>query len=166
MHPDTRLVAAQLFKQAMRGQPPSAGPRLLIVAGPDAGRTLPVSEGDTLGRGSAAQVPLRDPAASRSHARVERRDGQLAIVDLGSKNGIELNGRRVRSRATLREGDRLRVGATLLEAAGLGDLTAPASIRGHERERCDGPGTSPRRLARPAAAMLLAAAAVLALVGM
>jgi hypothetical protein len=129
----TRLAAAEILAQASSGRPPSFGPRFAVLEGPDSGRVLPLCEGDTVGRSGAAQVALRDPAASRRHARIERDGSDLAIVDLGSKNGVELNGRRVASRATLRDGDRLRVGATLLEAAGFARRAAPGDARGEQR---------------------------------
>jgi pSer/pThr/pTyr-binding forkhead associated (FHA) protein len=163
MHRDTRAIAAQLLGQAAHGQVPQSGPRFLVVAGPDAGRSLPVTEGDTVGRGASAEVALHDPAASRNHLRIERREGQLAIVDLGSKNGVELNGRRVRDDAPLRDGDRVRVGETVLEAAGLLVQARPepggaAAARGAADHRV-------RRL-RAGAALLLAAGVALVLAGL
>lgn len=132
MTANTRLAAAEILAQAARGEHPAFGPRLAVIAGPDRGRVFPLCHGDTLGRAPSAAVALRDPAASRRHVRIERDRGGLAIVDLGSKNGVELNGRRVSSRAPLRDGDQIRVGATLLEAAGVAPspsrADAPRSI--------------------------------------
>jgi hypothetical protein len=145
MHRDTRAIAAQLLGQAAHGKVPQSGPRFLVVAGPDAGRSLPVTEGDTLGRGASAQVALHDPAASRNHLRIERREGQLAIVDLGSKNGVELNGRRVRAHAPLHDGDRVRVGETVLEAAG---LVVQAGSQ-HDGSQHDGPQRAGLAMAVP-----------------
>jgi pSer/pThr/pTyr-binding forkhead associated (FHA) protein len=56
---------------------------------------------------------IDDPNVSRRHAEVRREDGRYVIADLGSTNGVELNGRRVQT-ATLSHGDRLVLGKTEL----------------------------------------------------
>ncbi|MBN8866099.1 MAG: FHA domain-containing protein [Solirubrobacterales bacterium] len=65
-----------------------------------------------LGRSDDAECVLRDPNVSRRHAEL-RQDaaGQWEIVDLGSTNGVKVNGRRV-TEAPLREGDQVTVGTT------------------------------------------------------
>ncbi|HET7753036.1 MAG TPA: FHA domain-containing protein [Anaeromyxobacteraceae bacterium] len=170
----TRLIAARILGHASTGRTPACGPRLAIVAGPDTGRVLPVSGGDVLGRGAGAQLRLRDQATSRAHLRLEETAGELAIVDLGSKNGVELNGRRVRSRAPVRNGDQVRVGATVLEVAGLEDAIAdpsPSAIAGASPAAADlevspkGDSAGPRLL-RAAAALLLTAGAALVAAGL
>jgi len=170
MQRETRVVAAELLGHAVRGDSSGAGPRLVVVAGPDAGRTLPVVDGDTLGRDRAAEIRLRDPAASRVHARIERRGDRLAIVDAGSKNGTELNGRRLRSPAALRDGARVRLGATVLEAAGLRrpELAArPSAEAGSPQLALDPPAAgAPRQRHRAAAALLLLGGTALALVAL
>jgi pSer/pThr/pTyr-binding forkhead associated (FHA) protein len=51
---------------------------------------------------------------SRRHARITFRDGVWMIQDLSSTNGTTLNGERV-GRATLRPGDILRLGHSLIQ---------------------------------------------------
>src|SRR5688572_19891449 len=47
----------------------------------------------TIGRGRQADVPVDDPSLSRLHARIAvDQDGQLSVDDLGSTNGIFING--------------------------------------------------------------------------
>jgi hypothetical protein len=67
-----------------------------------------------IGRGSACDVALRDRTVSRRHARLVFRDGRWIIQDLGSKNGITLNGARI-GRCQLRPGDRLALGLQLVD---------------------------------------------------
>jgi pSer/pThr/pTyr-binding forkhead associated (FHA) protein len=68
----------------------------------------------TLGRDPTNDVVLAgDPKISRSHVGLERREGQWVLLDLDSRNGTTVNGRRVH-RHPLREGDRIEVGGTLL----------------------------------------------------
>jgi hypothetical protein len=64
-----------------------------------------------LGRSREADIVLQDPNVSRRHAELRREDGGWQIVDLGSTNGIKVNGRRVDSQP-LRPGDQITVGVT------------------------------------------------------
>ena len=70
--------------------------------------------GFTIGRGTDADIRINDPGISRVHARlrVEGPDS-LAIDDLGSTNGILVDGRRVQS-CVLHEGSRIEMGNTRL----------------------------------------------------
>ncbi|MGI8458308.1 MAG: FhaA domain-containing protein [Propionibacteriaceae bacterium] len=71
--------------------------------------------GLVIGRGTDADLRINDPGISRRHAelRVSGRGSaqRVSIVDLGSTNGIMVNGRRVRE-ATLSDGSRIEVGST------------------------------------------------------
>ena len=71
--------------------------------------------GLVIGRGSEADLRINDPGISRRHAQI-RVDAagpqvQIDIVDLGSTNGIVVNGHRVQQ-AVLREGSRIEIGST------------------------------------------------------
>jgi len=81
------------------------------------GRDIPVT-GDRvlLGRSRECDIRLVDTNVSRRHAEVRHEDDAYWIVDLGSTNGTELNGRRV-ERAKLSDGDRITLGATDLRFA-------------------------------------------------
>ena len=66
-----------------------------IIGGPDQGRELPLHIGaNQVGRGLGNEVPLSDPLTSRAHAMLHIGDG-AEVVDLGSTNGIEVNGAQV-----------------------------------------------------------------------
>jgi hypothetical protein len=71
--------------------------------------------GLVIGRGSDADLRINDPGISRRHAqiRVSAAGPQLKldIVDLGSTNGIMVNGQRVQQ-AALHEGSRIEIGST------------------------------------------------------
>ena len=54
---------------------------------------------------------MDDANISRRHAEIRREDGAYWIVDLGSTNGIEVNGRRV-DRSKLANNDRIVFGRT------------------------------------------------------
>jgi hypothetical protein len=71
----------------------------------DAGRS-------TIGRSRDADCVLRDPNVSRRHAELRRSAaGDWTIADLGSTNGVKVNGRRVGS-TRLRPGDQVTLGTT------------------------------------------------------
>jgi pSer/pThr/pTyr-binding forkhead associated (FHA) protein len=71
---------------------------------------VPPGRSMTVGRGSQADINIDDGSLSRLHARVTAEpDGLLAIDDLGSTNGILINGREQMS-SYLRAGDVVRFG--------------------------------------------------------
>ena len=66
----------------------------------------------TIGRSKDAECVLRDPNVSRRHAELRRSPaGEWSVADLGSTNGVKVNGRRV-STARLSPGDQVTVGTT------------------------------------------------------
>jgi WD40 repeat protein len=67
----------------------------------------------TIGRALPSDLILPDRRVSRQHAEIHQEQGQVAIVDLGSTNGIRVDGRRV-ERATLRDGATVRIGSITL----------------------------------------------------
>lgn len=71
--------------------------------------------GVVIGRGSDADLRVNDPGISRRHAQVEVSgsglDMRYRIIDLGSTNGIQVDGSKVRE-ATLRAGSTVQIGTT------------------------------------------------------
>jgi len=67
------------------------------------------SRGLIIGRGSTANIKLRSPYVSVEHALLYTRGGNYYIRDLGSKNGVYVNGRKVQE-SVLREGDKVWLG--------------------------------------------------------
>jgi hypothetical protein len=66
----------------------------------------------TIGRSKQAECVLSDPNVSRRHAELRRSQvGDWTIADLGSTNGVKVNGRRVTS-TRLSPGDQVTVGTT------------------------------------------------------
>ena len=64
-----------------------------------------------LGRGRDCDVTIDDPSVSRRHAELVQEGSEHWVVDLGSTNGIAVDGRRVQ-RARLEPGDTFMVGET------------------------------------------------------
>lgn len=66
----------------------------------------------TIGRSRDADCVVRDPNVSRHHAELRRSaSGEWTIADLGSTNGVKVNGRRVGS-TRLKAGDQVTLGTT------------------------------------------------------
>jgi Protein of unknown function (DUF3662)/FHA domain len=86
-------------------------PRALLKIGGKRHQIPP--DGAVLGRSRDCEITIEDPNVSRRHAEVRLEDGAWSITDLGSTNGIEVNGERVGT-ARLEPGDRIVLGRTEL----------------------------------------------------
>jgi FHA domain-containing protein len=64
-----------------------------------------------IGRSRDCDIQLADANVSRRHAELRHEGASYWIVDLGSTNGTEVNGKRV-NRAQLRDGDKIMLGST------------------------------------------------------
>jgi hypothetical protein len=77
------------------------------------GKTVVVGpEGAVLGRSRDCDVVLDDPNVSRHHAEVRPSGGSWIVNDLGSTNGIKVNGRRIRGPESLKRGDVIELGTS------------------------------------------------------
>jgi hypothetical protein len=63
-----------------------------------------------IGRSSECQITIEDPLISRKHARLVIDENHARVSDLGSRNGVRVNGRLVKGEQTLADGDRIRLG--------------------------------------------------------
>jgi adenylate cyclase len=75
---------------------------------------IPVRGVCSFGRGEGNTVMLPTPKASRRHAIIHQQEREFWVVDLGSTNGVEVNGERVTHPVRLRDGDRIRMPEILL----------------------------------------------------
>jgi ABC-2 type transport system ATP-binding protein len=105
-----------------------APPVLVFVEGPRTGTEIPVTGQVVVGRdeGVADIVLPSDPEISRRHATFAPAGAGLTVQDLGSTNGTFVNGHRVSGAVALRTGDRVQLGATILEVRRLAGETAVA----------------------------------------
>jgi hypothetical protein len=86
------------------------GARLEFMMGPMANQTLPLSDDvTTIGSVAGNTVILADPAVSKKHAGIRKVEGNFELADLGSSNGVYVNGQKV-PKKTLVVGDVIRVG--------------------------------------------------------
>ena len=79
----------------------------------DGKRSVLAAERTSIGRSRECDIVVDDPNVSRKHAEVRRTIDGWTVVDLGSTNGIKVNGRRVRD-AVLSPGDEITLGLVTL----------------------------------------------------
>src|SRR5580658_4925478 len=63
-----------------------------------------------IGRSLDANLTIEDPLVSRQHARIEVEDEGGTVEDMGSRNGVRVNGVTIRGPTPLKDGDRVRIG--------------------------------------------------------
>jgi FHA domain-containing protein len=85
-------------------------PRALLSVG--ARRLIVPPAGATLGRSRDCEIVLEDTGISRRHAEIRPRAGGWTIEDLGSTNGVRVNGEDIRGARSLHPGDRVELGST------------------------------------------------------
>ncbi|MFI5053118.1 MAG: FHA domain-containing protein [Acidimicrobiia bacterium] len=114
-------VAPPAPAPAARPAKPARGraPARLRILQPAArqGENYVLADELTVGRGGGCGIVLADDSfVSTVHARIFRRDGDVYLEDLGSRNGTLLNGQPVTHAAPLRRGDQVQFGHTVAEA--------------------------------------------------
>ncbi|HUH01755.1 MAG TPA: FHA domain-containing protein [Kofleriaceae bacterium] len=87
-------------------------PRLEFLCGPLAGQVIPLAgEVTTIGSVAGNTILLSDPAVSRKHIGIRWVGTGFELADLGSTNGVYVNGHKMPKKALV-SGDILRVGNT------------------------------------------------------
>jgi pSer/pThr/pTyr-binding forkhead associated (FHA) protein len=64
----------------------------------------------TIGRQEGNTIRLTERNVSRRHARLLRQNGHILVEDLGSYNGIRINGDRIQGQVQINEGDLIQIG--------------------------------------------------------
>jgi hypothetical protein len=102
----TSARLARPLEQAGRRRPPRA---LLAV---DGRRLLVPPAGGTIGRSRDCDIVLDDTGISRRHAEIRPSSEGWTVEDLGSTNGVLVNGQAVKGAQLLSAGDRVELGST------------------------------------------------------
>lgn len=139
---DTRTVPRRL--EAGR---PHAAFRIVVVEGPEKGKTFTLSEAARVlvGTSASCHFALRDVTVSRRHLALRPLGAALEVVDLGSRNGTLANGVAI-VHAILWGGERLTIGETTL-AVDVTDGVAQARLSDREEfGLLRGSSTAMRRL--------------------
>ena len=70
-----------------------------------------------IGRSPSSDIVINEPFVSATHARFTLQGPALVLEDLNSTNGTMVNGRPIDQPVTLREGDEVQVGDTVLKVS-------------------------------------------------
>lgn len=98
-----------------KGIPARYQASVVILQGYAEGMEYPIERTyAVIGRSREAEIPLKDPLASREHAVIVFHESAFLLKDLDSTNGTHMRGASIRQRK-LRHGDKFRVGDTILQ---------------------------------------------------
>ena len=99
--------------QAEEPEPEEERERVTLTVG---GRVVPLSaDRIVIGRSRECDIRVDDGNVSRRHVELVREGpSEWVLVDLGSTNGTDVNGRKVQRRTALDDGDRITIGSTEL----------------------------------------------------
>ena len=130
---DLREVALSIAKR----------PVLVVLQGQSIGETIKLEKERTIiGRGSQADLVLRDDIASRQHAHITRLCLEVNCIeyylnDLESTNGTFLNGAKVTSQQLLQDGDKIKIGSHLIKYAMLDEFETEFQEKLHQMTQRD-----------------------------
>jgi pSer/pThr/pTyr-binding forkhead associated (FHA) protein len=110
---------APVGRTAGRERRGSGPARLVVVAGPLAGTSLPLTGSSILiGRSPGSTLVLDDDYASSRHARIFPQGDQWYVEDLGSTNGTFIGDEQVTSAVPLTVGVGVQIGRSVVELQG------------------------------------------------
>jgi pSer/pThr/pTyr-binding forkhead associated (FHA) protein len=101
--------SAERIQEPLREPDPRRASAKLRIDGRTA---LLGTQGATLGRSRDCEVVLEDANVSRKHAEVRPSGGSWVVRDLGSTNGVKVNGRRITGAQSLKRGDAIELGTS------------------------------------------------------
>jgi ABC transport system ATP-binding/permease protein len=101
---------------------PAVPARLVMLTQPSPGAefALPTDRDARLGRSEEVDCPINHRSVSREHAQIKRDAEGYIIEDLGSANGVTVNGRSTKEKA-LRSGDIIELGQVVFRYVGPGE---------------------------------------------
>src|SRR5262249_29631447 len=82
------------------------------------GRRIDLRGSASVGRAPENAVVLDDELVSRRHALIQAQEGEFWLVDLGSANGSQVNGKRIAQPVKLRPGDVIQISGTRMKFSG------------------------------------------------
>lgn len=101
---------ADLVDEETKTQLPGPAGRVLILSSPFRGKEFALTtETTVIGRWPENEVVIDHQSISRHHAKILREDNRYTIVDMGSQNGVLVNGDKY-DRVELRKGDMVDLG--------------------------------------------------------
>jgi pSer/pThr/pTyr-binding forkhead associated (FHA) protein len=152
----TRDLAFALVERAMNAVGDDTIAKVRVAEGPDIGEELLLADEGrayVVGRAETCDLPLADADASREHAVVARRGGQILLRDLGSRNGVFLGDQRLVPERDIvwRAPTMARLGVTVLAldepvSAALAELEAAADEAMREEDIPPEPRDAPAQV--------------------
>ena len=137
----TEQLARRMVQEVLQslGSADAERPSLRIMNGEDEGRRFELSDDAAevvIGRSPDCEITLDDHNTSRRHCLVKRSWHGFTAQDLGSRNGVLVNGLEIEGARMLRDGDELQIGGVKLafidppsrlleQMGGLGDEMDP-----------------------------------------
>ena len=115
----TGTIARRLVSDLFLAAPETNAPTLTVVEGPSSGSVLRLVERGkdfTIGRSNSCALCIKVNELSREHAAFTRGSNGVVVRDLGSKNGIQVNGVTV-SETRLSDGAVIQMGPIKLRLA-------------------------------------------------
>jgi len=134
----TATIARRLISDLFSA-PGNEGPVLMLEVGRAAPAVLRLAERDRrylAGRADTCDLVLGGDQASREHAAFERRWDGVFLLDLGSRNGVLVNGAAITGAHRLKDGDAVQLGGATVR------LTDPEDryLQRLEAAEADAPG--------------------------
>lgn len=90
--------------------------KLKVLLGSSAGKEIKVIAPEfIIGRDEDCHLRPHSDTVSRKHCVIKLVDSQLTVRDLGSRNGVFVNGRKISAETQLKAGDKLQIGKLQFE---------------------------------------------------
>ena len=91
---------------------------------------IELPEGEfVIGRAADCQLSLDDPLVSRNHATLTVTSDAVILADLGSRNGVRVNGNRIEGKKKLAHGDQISIGSQEMVVISRRDVAADTLIQ-------------------------------------
>jgi DNA-binding winged helix-turn-helix (wHTH) protein len=104
---------ATIISTSTSTTPPNPNPAVVSILWN--GQRMPLSDGDYIaGRGAECSLIIDAETVSRRHARITVQPGAVTVEDLGSTNGVRVNGKRISAPTRLTDGSEVALGSAKL----------------------------------------------------
>ncbi|MCL5772468.1 MAG: FHA domain-containing protein [Actinobacteria bacterium] len=101
-------ISPELFESLK--EIPGSKSGLIVLKGPNVGEKILLNKAIfKIGRDANSDIFLDDITISRKHAQIEKTDNNYKIIDMGSLNGVYINGKLVEEKI-LENGDKIQIG--------------------------------------------------------
>jgi two-component system cell cycle response regulator len=131
--PEDETMAVSAQRKSQEIVPPVLQQRTVVkvLTGLEAGRVYVVAvEELVVGRGSTCDLRIDDTSLSRAHCRIHLSNGSYFCEDLGSRNGTQVDGMRIKAPVLLHDGALIQLAAgTIIMFSHQEDLEVQAEQR-------------------------------------